>query len=212
MAINFSGISGGISDFGTMVSDFYASDADKAKASADEAQGTAARAGAQADLLKGQGDLVEGEMYGTAASLADTNAAFTAQSTAIQTAQADRSLFGVLGSESAGIASSGFGEGGSAGDILRSSASQGALNRAVLGQQGLITEAGYQEQASSYRSMQTAAGIASQAEDVSATGEQAAAQGYDYAAQAERSAATGADISGIISGIAGVASIAGAFV
>src|ERR1019366_2908418 len=50
---------------------------------------------------------------------------------------------------------SGFGEGGSGGDILRSSASEGALNRAVLVQQGHITEAGYQEQADSYTAMQT---------------------------------------------------------
>jgi hypothetical protein len=36
---------------------------------------------------------------------------------------------------------------------LRDSASQGALNRAVLVQQGHITEAGCQEQAESYRAL-----------------------------------------------------------
>jgi hypothetical protein len=41
---------------------------------------------------------------------------------------------------------------------LRSSASQGALNRAVLSHHGLITEADYQEQAQSYPTMQQAAG------------------------------------------------------
>ena len=41
--------------------------------------------------------------------------------------------------------------------MLRSSASQGALTRAVLGQQGLVTEAGYQEQAQSCQSMASAA-------------------------------------------------------
>ncbi len=44
------------------------------------------------------------------------------------------------------MAGAGLGESGSALDILRDSASQGALTKATLGQQGLINEAGYQEQ------------------------------------------------------------------
>jgi hypothetical protein len=46
-----------------------------------------------------------------------------------------------LGGQEADVAGAGFSEGGSALDLLRSSASQGALTHAVLGQQGLITEA-----------------------------------------------------------------------
>jgi hypothetical protein len=50
---------------------------------------------------------------------ADLNAQYAAQSTAIQAAQADRTLFRSMGETKADIASSGFGEGGSAGDIRR---------------------------------------------------------------------------------------------
>lgn len=210
--INFSGISGGINDFGAAASDLFAADALRSKSDADLAQGRAARVAGQADRVKSQGDLVEGEAYGKAATLADLNAQFTEQSTAIQTAQADRALFGTMGEARADIAGSGGTEGGSAGDILRASASQGALNRAVLGQQGLITEAGYQEQGDSFRSLQTVAGFASQQDELAAQGQDIAAASYDKAAEADQRAAKGKDISAIISGIAGVASIAGAFI
>lgn len=206
MAINFQNV---FSDFGAAASDIFAGQADQAKAGAAEAQANQARTASQADLLKSQGDLAEGVAYGKAAGLADENAAFTAQSTAIQQAQADRTLFLSTGETKADIASSGFGEGGSAGDILRSSASQGALNRAVLGQQGLITEAGFTEQASSYRSMQSAAGLASQEDVLASQGELQAAAGYEQEASADRTAATGSDISAVIKGVAGVAALFG---
>jgi hypothetical protein len=57
----------------------------------------------------------------------------------------------------------------------------------VLGEQGLITEAGYKEQAASYRTMADAAGMAAQADD---------------------SAGKAAWISAGIKGLAAVASIA----
>ena len=105
-----------------------------------------------ADLLRlqAQGDLAEASEYDLAGNLANANATFTAQSTAIQQTQQDRALYQSLGTTQAGVAGAGFAESGSAMDVLRSSASQGALTRAVLGQQGLVTEAGYQEQAQTY--------------------------------------------------------------
>jgi hypothetical protein len=204
VAFDVSQISG---SFSAAASDIFAGMADASKAQAAEAQAGQAMTASQADLLKSQGDLAEGTAYGQAATLAEQNAAYTAQSTAIQQSQADRALFQSLGGQRAGVAASGFGEGGSAGDILRSSASQGALNRAVLGQQGLITEAGYTEQAASYTALQTVAGLASQSDILAAKGEVQAAQGYEAQASADRTAATGSDISAIISGIAGVAGI-----
>jgi hypothetical protein len=124
-----------------------------------------------------------------------------------QTAQADRQLYGVMGNPRAAIASSGGGEGGSAGDILRSSASQGSLSGAVLNQQGLITEAGFTEQADSFRSLQTVAGYASQEDELAAQGQDIAAQSYTDAAAADNKAATGKDISAVISSVAGLASL-----
>jgi hypothetical protein len=112
-------------NFGAAASDLFGASADQAKATAAESLASQAMTSSQADLLKSQGDLAEGAAYGEAAGLADLNAQYTAQSTAIQTAQADRQLFGVLGGQKADVAASGFREGGSAGDILRSSAQAG---------------------------------------------------------------------------------------
>ena len=75
---------------------------------------------------------------------------------------------------------------GSALDIMRDSASQGVLTHAVLGQQGLITEAGYTEQAQSYKTMQDAA---------------------TQAGNAENNASTFADITGAIKGVAAIATL-----
>jgi hypothetical protein len=122
------------------------------------------------DQAKAEGDRLEGQRYQEAAGLADKNAAFTAQSEAIQEYQAGRSAEKTIGGIKADVAANGFTEGGSALDILRDSANQAALQAGVLKQQGLITEAGYQEQAASYRIMAQAADKAASAEDTAATG------------------------------------------
>jgi hypothetical protein len=142
--------------------------------------------GASADKAKAQGDFIEAQDYTLASQLADQNEQFTETSTAIKTAQADRNLYLTIGGQKADVAGAGFAASGSALDLLRSSASQGALNRAVLGQQGLIQEAGYKEQAQSYQNMSQAATIAG---------------------NAENEAATGADITAGIKGIAGLATL-----
>jgi hypothetical protein len=66
-------------------------------------------------------------------------------------------------------------------DILRESASQGSLQKSVLATQGLITEAGYKEQADSYRTMANVAGMAAQAENTASTGDEIAG-GIKFAA------------------------------
>jgi hypothetical protein len=154
------------SDFGGAVSDLFAAQGDKAKA---------------------QSDFAEAKNYGLASDLATQNEKFTETSTAIKEAQQQRELMLNLGGVSADTAGSGFAASGSSLDILRDSASQGAITHAVLSQQGLITEAGYTEQAQSYQTMQ-----------------QAAIQ----AGNAENNAATGSLITGGIKAIAGIASIA----
>jgi hypothetical protein len=154
------------SDFGGAASDLFAAKGDNAKA---------------------QYDFAEGKNYGLAADLAGQNAKFTETSTAIKQAQQQRELMLNLGGERADVAGAGFAESGSSLDILRDSASQGALTHAVMGQQGLINEAGFEEQQKSYQTMQTAA--------------------ID-AGNAENQAATGSEISSGIKAIAGIASIA----
>jgi len=150
-------------------------------------------AGAASDLFaasghkaKAQGDLIEAQNYDLAAGLATQNEKFEETSTAIKEAQIARENSKMLGGQQADVASAGFAASGSALDLMRDSAAQGALHTAVAGEQGLITEAGYTEQAQSYQNMSVAAHMA---------------------ADAENQAATGSTITGILKGVAAVASI-----
>jgi hypothetical protein len=152
-------------DIGGAVSDLFAADADRSKA---------------------QGDRFEATNYDRAAVLAGQNEQFTETSTAIKQAQLDRENFKMLGGQQADVAGAGFAASGSALDLMRDSASQGALTKAVGAQQGLITEAGYKEQQDSYNTMSQAARMAADAED---------------------SAATGADWTSAIKGVAGIATL-----
>jgi len=148
----FGGISlstGGIGSIAGGVSDLFASMGYKAKA---------------------QGDAFEQQNYLLAGTLADQNEQYTEWSTGIKQAQEDRELSKSLGTTKADIAGAGLAESGSALDILRESASQGAMARAVTGEQGLIVEAGYREQAQSYRNMAQAAQVAIDAENKAAQG------------------------------------------
>lgn len=141
---------------------------------------------AQADRLKAQGDEFEKQSYLEAATLAGQNELFTEQSTALQQTAADRQLYQALGKTTSGVAAAGFATSGSALDLLRKSAGQGATARAVLGSQGQILEAGYAEQQASYQNMASAANVAE---------------------EADKQAATGADISAGISAVAGIATL-----
>lgn len=157
--------SGAISSFGGGVSDLFAAQGDKAKQT---------------------NDYLEGKEYGLASDLATKNEEFAATSTAIKQAQQQRELTMSMGQTQADVAGGGFAASGSGLDIMRESASQGALTHAVLGEQGLIQEAGYKEQAQSYSLMQEAA---------------------NNAGNAEGNASTFADITGglkIAAGIAGI--------
>jgi hypothetical protein len=131
--------------------------------------------GASAARSKQQGLQLEEAQYELAAQYAKQNEQFTEQSTAIQEYQKGREIMKTEGEQRADIAANNFAESGSALDIERDSANQGALAQAVLAQQGLITEAGYQEQANSYNIMAQAAGVAAQAAGKAASGDTIAA-------------------------------------
>jgi hypothetical protein len=120
---------------------------------------------------KAQGDLLEAQNYGLAAKYALQEAAYTKTSTAIQEFQQTRENTKALGQTTADVAGAGFSTSGSSMDLLREGASQGALAKAVLGEQGLITEQGYKEQAQSFSNMQAAANMAAGAEKTAATGD-----------------------------------------
>jgi hypothetical protein len=125
---------------------------------------------ASADRSKAQGDRIEAANYDLASKYALQEAEFTKESTAIQGMQAERQMYSSMSQTRADVAGGGFAASGSGLDILAQSASQGALQQAVIQRQGLITEAGFQEQAQSYQNMEAAANLAAGAEDKAAVG------------------------------------------
>lgn len=125
--------------------------------------------GAEAHEIKAKGLRLEGENYKEAAGFATQNAEFSRISTGIKLAQQDRETYKALGGIQADVAGAGFAMSGSALDIMRDSASQGALMKAVAGEQGLIQEEGYNVQSRSYENMSRASEFAAQAEDTAAT-------------------------------------------
>jgi hypothetical protein len=135
------------------------------------------------DLSKAQGDMLESQNYIQAADFAEQNEVYTERSTAIKEYQQDRENTMNIGQTKADIAGAGFANSGSGLAVLADEAGQGALTKAVIGQQGLITEAGYAEQAQSYENMASAAQMAAKAADTAAIGSFVAG-GFQIAAAA----------------------------
>jgi hypothetical protein len=143
--------SGTISSIGGAVQDLFAADASAAKS-----------------RTKAQGLRIEAENYDLASDYAKRNEKFTELSTSIKQLQLDRGITQTLGGQAADVAGAGFAASGSALDLMRDSAQQGALTKAVAGTQGLITEEGYRVQATSYTNMAAAARLTAAAEEKAA--------------------------------------------
>lgn len=114
--------------------------------------------GAADSLLGGLGSFFSGQAgakgfrasaraYRQAAQFSQESAAITERSTAIQQSQATRQLYGVLSGQQADIAGAGLKNAGSAQYLLRSTAEQIGVTHALIGNQGLITELGFQREA-----------------------------------------------------------------
>jgi hypothetical protein len=103
--------------------------------------------------LKATGTGIEGENYDSAAVLAHQNEQFTRESFGVKEMMADREIYQTIGGARADIAASGFQRSGSAIDLLRASAAEGAMTKSLLQRQGLITEEGYKQQAKSYENL-----------------------------------------------------------
>jgi hypothetical protein len=218
-----------ISDIGGAASDLFAGLGAEAQGALQAeglqitAQGTRISAqstelGAEGLRIKASGDLAEAGNYDIAAGLATENEQFTEASTRIQEAQSDRQVTQAIGGQAAGVAGAGFASSGSALDLMRDSAQQGALAHGTLASQGAITEAGYTEQAASFTTMAnagraTAAGemdIASQTDTISTEQDALAAQQDQLAVQTQQAAdqkATGDFIGSAIKGAAAVATL-----
>ena len=92
------------------------------------------------DQAKASGDFAEATEYNAAAGLALQNEQFTKQFTAIKEAQQQRELVMAQGGIQANQAGSGFRMSGSALDIMRDSASQGALTQGRRGEPKLAAQ------------------------------------------------------------------------
>lgn len=136
--------------------------------------------GAVTDLYAAEGDRAEARNYDSAETFALQEAQFTESSTRIKEMQASRQIQQATGAIEAGTGGNGLAMSGSAQDVLRESAQQGALTQGAIQFQGAETEQGYREQATSYSIM----------------------------ADAARGAARGADIGAAIQGVTAVANIA----
>ncbi len=122
------------------------------------------------DEDKAQADVLEEGQYEQAAAYAGQEEQEAVQSTAIKVSGQSRELALGQGRTIAAVAGAGLAQSGSALDVLRSNATQGALQQAVTGQQGLITEQGYAEQQQSYNTMATIAGNSAKAANLASTG------------------------------------------
>lgn len=112
------------------------------------------------DFAGAAGDLAEASAYGTAAKYANENAVIAAESGRIKLAQTNRQVFQVLGAQQADYAGNGLRQSGSAADVYRNSVQQGSLQKAIVQEQTQINVTGYQEQASAFKGMQSAADAA----------------------------------------------------
>jgi hypothetical protein len=140
-------------------------------------QQIAAGATAVSDIFAGfaegeqiQGAEAEQQQYELAAGEAGQEAQYTVMSTALQTAQEQREINLSLGKTQAQVAGAGLSLSGSALDVLRSSAAQGALQKATTQYQGLITQQGYEEQQAAYQTMANAAGAAIKGDELAQIG------------------------------------------
>lgn len=113
--------------------------------------------GAVSDLFAAQGSKLAGKQYGMAAASSEQAARDTELSTGIQLVQADRNILQVTGGQLSDTSGAGFSMSGSAGDLLRMSASNGALTKQLISEQGNMTAAGFRSQAQSYRTQQAGA-------------------------------------------------------
>lgn len=120
------------------------------------------------DLFGSEGATAEANSYTSAAQLAEQNASLTATSTRIQETQMARQVSQTEGTQIADVAGAGFTESGSALDLLRSSAQQGALAKSLTNIQGAITENSYAAQAGAYRGAAASADENANANTVSA--------------------------------------------
>lgn len=112
---------------------------------------------AASGLFSGIGNVKAADAYGQAADIALQNAQLTEMSTRIKTTQAERQVYQGIGGQKSDVAAAGFGAGGSALDLLRSSVQQSGLQNQLLKVQGMVDENSYKAEAAGYKAQQSSA-------------------------------------------------------
>lgn len=112
------------------------------------------------DIFGAIGDMSEAKAYGKAAAIATTNSKIALESAAIQGTQVQREIFKTVGAQKAEVGGAGLAESGTALSLLRSSVSQGNLQKQLVHEQGMINSNGYAQEAAAYKGMQGAANAA----------------------------------------------------
>ena len=126
--------------------------------------------GAAGSAMQAYGSFQAQGAYNESAATDIEQAGLALQKSKIQEAQIGRELAMQQGQATSTITSNGFELGGSGLDILRMNAQQGALLQATTGEQGLIQQQQYLQQASAAKSAANQAGIAGIAGGVEAVG------------------------------------------
>lgn len=179
---------------GGAVSDLFAASGYKSKAQGHMLASQGHLLGARANRMRREGQEMEADLYDESALFTRQNERIARNSTEIKLLQEDRKIMRTMGGQAADVAASGFASSGSALDILRASAAEGALTKQVLGQQGLIEETALEHQAESYDVMARASRLSGEMSELAAQKEELAAQGEVVAANAANKAATGSKI------------------
>jgi len=122
--------------------------------------------GAVTALFGAAGSRASAGSYDEAERIARENAALARQATRIKDIQITRQIYQVTGQQQAEVAGAGFASSGSALDLLRSSASQGAITKAINEEQGVITANAYEEQAAQFAGMAKAARSSAEAQGI----------------------------------------------
>lgn len=112
---------------------------------------------AVSDIFGAVGDFQNAKGLKKAAQYADLSAQIAQQSAQIKSVQAGRQLYKFMGGQVSDIASAGLKLSGSALDVMRDSATQGALSKQLIANQGAIDVMGYKAEAASYASQASAA-------------------------------------------------------
>lgn len=114
--------------------------------------------GAISDLFAAQGAQASETAFKTAAQIETENARIEQASTAIKEQATARQLYRTVGAQKAGYGAANLKESGSAIDVLKSSMQEGAIQQALVGEQGQINENSYLQQAAADTGLANSAG------------------------------------------------------